>query len=155
MAKEIERKFLIDHTKLPSLKNSVNLLQGYLSINDSGITRIRIHNQTGILTIKSKSTGLSREEFEYAIPYEDAQRLIELSEGTIIKKTRTKIDYNNKIWEIDEFHDRNKGLWLAEVELSNENEHIEIPPWVTKEVTHEKLYYNSYLCFNPYDSWSS
>ena len=125
MAKEIERKFLIDHTKLPSLKNSVNLLQGYLSINDSGITRIRIHNQTGILTIKSKSTGLSRDEFEYAIPYEDAQRLIELSEGTIIKKTRTKIDYNNKIWEIDEFHDRNKGLWLAEVELSNENEHIE------------------------------
>ena len=140
MAKEIERKFLIDHTKLPSLKNSVNLLQGYLSINDSGITRIRIHNQTGILTIKSKSTGLSRDEFEYAIPYEDAQRLIELSEGTIIKKTRTKIDYNNKIWEIDEFHDRNKGLWLAEVELSNENEHIEIPPWVTKEVTHCLLY---------------
>tara|TARA_Y100000816_G_scaffold270146_1_gene233659 strand:+ start:718 stop:1185 length:468 start_codon:yes stop_codon:yes gene_type:complete len=154
MAKEIERKFLVDHTKLPVLKNKIDYLQGYLSVNDSGITRIRIFKKTGILCIKSKSSGISRDEFEYEIPYEDATRLIKLSEGSIIKKTRAKLDFKDKIWEIDEFHDRNKGLWIAEVELRNENESIEVPPWATKEVTLDERYYNSFLCYKPYDTWS-
>ena len=80
--------------------------------------------------------------------------MIKLSEGSIIKKTRAKLDFKDKIWEIDEFHDRNKGLWIAEVELRNENESIEVPPWATKEVTLDERYYNSFLCYKPYDTWS-
>ena len=83
MAKEIERKFLVDHTKLPVLKNKIDYLQGYLSVNDSGITRIRIFKKTGILCIKSKSSDISRDEFEYEIPYEDATRLIKLTESRV------------------------------------------------------------------------
>ena len=96
MAKEIERKFIVDPAKLPGNLSGIDYQQGYISINDSGVTRIRIINDKAVLTIKSKTVEISRDEFEYDIPYKDALRLINLSQGEVIHKTRSVIEYENK-----------------------------------------------------------
>ena len=153
MAKEIERKFIVDPAKLPNDLIGIDYQQGYLSINDSGVTRIRIINDKAVLTIKSKTVEISRDEFEYDIPYKDALRLINLSQGEVIHKTRSVIEYENKTWEVDEFHGKNKGLWLAEIELTDEQEDFIKPNWVMEEVSKDKKYYNSYLCLHPYSIW--
>ena len=153
MAKEIERKFIVDPAKLPNDLIGIDYQQGYLSINDSGVTRIRIINDKAVLTIKSKTVEISRDEFEYDIPYKDALRLINLSQGEVIHKTRSVIEYENKTWEVDEFHGKNKGLWLAEIELTDEKEDFIKPNWLMEEVSKDKKYYNSYLCLHPYSVW--
>ena len=153
MAKEIERKFIVDPAKLPGNLSGIDYQQGYISINDSGVTRIRIINDKAVLTIKSKTVEISRDEFEYDIPYKDALRLINLSQGEVIHKTRSVIEYENKTWEVDEFHGKNKGLWLAEIELTDEQEDFIKPNWVMEEVSKDKKYYNSYLCLHPYSTW--
>ena len=153
MAKEIERKFIVDPAKLPGNLSGIDYQQGYISINDSGVTRIRIINDKAVLTIKSKTVEISRDEFEYDIPYKDALRLINLSQGEVIHKTRSVIEYENKTWEVDEFHGKNKGLWLAEIELTDELEDFIKPNWVMEEVSKDKKYYNSYLCLHPYSIW--
>ena len=103
MAKEIERKFLVNPSTIPFEGTGDELMQGYLSITESGLTRIRVTDKEGFLTIKSNTIGISRDEYEYAIPFDDAKRLIKLSQGEIIHKTRTKVNCDGKIWEIDEF----------------------------------------------------
>ena len=153
MAKEIERKFIVAPAKLPNDLIGIDYQQGYLSINDSGVTRIRIINDKAVLTIKSKTVEISRDEFEYDIPYKDALRLINLSQGEVIHKTRSVIEYENKTWEVDEFHGKNKGLWLAEIELTDEKEDFIKPNWLMEEVSKDKKYYNSYLCLHPYSVW--
>ena len=153
MAKEIERKFIVDPAKLPGNLSGIDYQQGYISINDSGVTRIRIINDKAVLTIKSKTVEISRDEFEYDIPYKDALRLIYLSQGEVIHKTRSVIEYENKTWEVDEFHGKNKGLWLAEIELTDEKEDFIKPNWLMEEVSKDKKYYNSYLCLHPYSIW--
>ena len=154
MAKEIERKFIVDPAKLPGNLSGIDYQQGYISINDSGVTRIRIINDKAVLTIKSKTVEISRDEFEYDIPYKDALRLINLSQGEVIHKTRSVIEYENKTWEVDEFHGKNKGLWLAEIELTDEKEDFIKPNWLMEEVSKDKKYYNSYLCLHPYSVWN-
>ena len=153
MAKEIERKFIVDPAKLPGNLSGIDYQQGYISINDSGVTRIRIINDKAVLTIKSITVEISRDEFEYDIPYKDALRLINLSQGEVIHKTRSVIEYENKTWEVDEFHGKNKGLWLAEIELTDEKEDFIKPNWAMEEVSKDKKYYNSYLCLHPYSTW--
>ena len=153
MAKEIERKFLVNQSKIPSEGISDELMQGYLSITESGLTRIRVTNKQGFLTIKSKTTGISRDEYEYEIPFEDANRLISLSQGEIIHKTRKKINYDGKIWEIDEFHGKNKGLWLAEIELTDPDESFSKPEWILDEVSNDEKYFNSSLSVKPFCTW--
>ena len=153
MAKEIERKFIVDPAKMPNDLIGIDYQQGYLSINDSVVTRIRIINDKAVLTIKSKTVEISRDEFEYDIPYKDALRLINLSQGEVIHKTRSVIEYENKTWEVDEFHGKNKGLWLAEIELTDEQEDFIKPNWAMEEVSKDKKYYNYYLCLHPYSTW--
>ena len=153
MAKEIERKFLVNPSIIPFEGTGDELMQGYLSITESGLTRIRVTGKEGFLTIKSKTIGISRDEYEYAIPFDDAKRLIKLSQGEIIHKTRTKVNYDGKIWEIDEFHGKNEGLWLAEIELATLNEPFSKPRWVLKEVSEDERYFNSNLSMNPFCEW--
>ena len=153
MAKEIERKFLVNPSKISFEGSGDELKQGYLSITDSGLTRIRITSKQGFLTIKSKTIGISREEYEYEIPIDDANRLIQLSTGEVVHKTRTKVTYDGKIWEIDEFHGKNEGLWLAEIELATSNESFSKPGWVLEEVSQDERYFNSNLSIKPFCEW--
>ena len=82
---------------------------------------------------------------------EDADYLMNnLCVNEIIEKTRYKAPYKGKVWDVDEFHGNNNGLWVAEVELEYEEEDVNIPSWAGKEVTGEIQYYNAYLSKHPF-----
>ena len=153
MGKEIERKFLVDKSCLPNNLKGTKYTQGYISITDSGIVRVRIKGDIGVITIKSAGLGISRDEFEYQIPIDDAKSLLELFNNGVIYKTRYDIVYEGKKWEIDQFHRDNEGLWIAEIELQSEQESFQVPEWVLEEVTGNEKYYNSYLSKHSFKSW--
>ena len=155
MAKEIERKFLVDQGLVPKNIIGEEYIQAYIAINDQGIVRIRIKGSIALLTIKTSEKGMTRNEFEYEVPLEDAKSLVELFNDKIIYKTRYKITIDKKLWEVDEFHKENKGLWLAEIELESENELFSLPEWIKKEVTGDQKYFNAYLSENPFKSWNN
>jgi adenylate cyclase len=143
--KEIERKFLVDPDKLPKMHNGIKIMQGYLAESPTKtLARVRIYGDKGFLTIKGKNKGMTRPEFEYEIPLEDAVELMKLTDK-IVEKTRYRLGVKGKIWEIDFFQGNNEGLILAEVELASEKEVVEIPCFATEEVTEDPKYYNSNL----------
>lgn len=153
MAKEIERKFLVLDQTYKQYAKGVYYRQGYLSSNPS--VRVRIIDQEAFLTIKGATTGFSRSEFEYRIPYEDGLEMLqELSKKPIIEKYRYKMEYAGFIWEIDEFLSENEGLIVAEIELEAEDQEFQKPPFIGEEVTFDKRYRNSSLVSNPYRNWS-
>ena len=153
---EIERKYLISSLDFKKESFAQNhIAQGYLNSNPERTVRIRIKGKKGYLTIKGigSESGASRLEWEQEIPVEDAVQLLEICENGVIEKTRYEVKSGKHIIEIDEFHGENKGLYIAEIELENENESIEKPMWLGKEVTGEKRYYNSYISLNPFKNW--
>ena len=154
MAIEIERKFLIKHIPLNLVKYSHHIKQGYIVNDSQKVIRVRKKANQYYLTIKGNTIGISRSEFEYAIPKNDAENLFDqfCLLGTI-EKTRHYVANKNHLWEIDEFHGRNDGLIVAEIELDSEDEVFEIPNWVDQEVTSEKKYYNMNLLKNSYITW--
>ncbi len=154
MGLEIEKKFLKKNDNWKQfVSEEKEITQGYLNANPNRTVRVRIAGKRGFLTIKSKSKGSVRSEFEYEIPIEDATELIELCEKPILSKTRFIVKFENHTWEIDVFEKENKGLVVAEIELSKEDEFFLTPDWIGKEVTEETKYYNSQLIENPYSEW--
>ncbi len=153
MAKEIERKFLVDAGKLPTLPKGHIMKQGY--VPTQGITvRARISDDQAFLTLKGRATGLSRSEFEYPIPVKDAQEILnELCAHPLIEKTRYLIPRGEHTWELDIFEGDNQGLIVAEIELSSEDEAFELPCWVKEEVSYDTKYRNAYLTENPFSKW--
>jgi len=153
MAVEIERKFLIKNDSWREGAIGVNYKQGYLARGKDGTVRVRIAGEKGILTVKGKSVGFSRKEFEYKIPVNDALEMLELCAKPLIEKTRYTISYKNLIWEVDEFRGENRGLIFAEVELLSEDQKIDLPDWIGKEVTGDIKYYNARLVDFPFSKW--
>ena len=146
MGKEIERKYLLKNNNWRSLvSESYSIEQGYLNTDPEKTVRVRIKDNKGILTIKGKNKGISRLEFEYPIPLEDAKELINLCTKPLLIKTRNLVALDNQLWEIDEFGGYHKGLILAEIELSSEEEIVKLPDWIGKEVSNDPRYYNSNL----------
>ncbi|HHJ53342.1 MAG TPA: CYTH domain-containing protein [Caldithrix abyssi] len=155
MGKEIERKYLVKGDSWKELARGVMYRQGYLSTVKERVVRVRTIDDKGYLTIKGISKGISRLEFEYEIPLEDANKMLdELCERPLIEKARYKIEYGGLVWEVDEFFGDNEGLILAEVELSDENQHIELPDWIGEEVSGDPRYFNSNLIKHPYKEWN-
>jgi CYTH domain-containing protein len=151
---EIERKFLVRNDNWRSLAQGTLYRQGYLASKKERTVRVRVAGDRGYLTIKGPVIGIARTEFEYEIPFDDANRMLdELCEKPIIEKIRRKISFRDHIWEVDEFLGENEGLVVAEVELQNENQPIELPDWIGEEVSGQLKYYNSQLAKNPYRKW--
>ena len=154
MALEIERKYLIDLEKIGTLENGVRIKQGYLSTNKDAVVRVRVKNDKAYLTIKGSNSGIARLEFEYEIPLEEANEMLEkLCQKPVIDKTRYLIKHDIHTWEVDIFYGDNEGLVVAEVELSSEDEHINLPIWVKEEVSHDDRYFNSNLMKLPFKDW--
>ena len=150
---EIERKFLIDTSKLPPLASGIKISQGYLLAHSPSI-RIRIANDKAFLTIKGKPiNSISRSEFEYEIPLNDGIELLKECKELIISKTRYEIMYEKHLWELDVFEEENKGLIVAEIELESEDESFTLPSWVTSEVSNDRRYTNANLISHPYSKW--
>jgi adenylate cyclase len=153
MGVEIERKFLLDGDGWRALGQPVLLRQGYLSLDPARVVRVRVEGGKAYITIKGKSKGASRGEWEYPIPLTDANELLKLSEQPIIEKYRRQIEFAGNEWEVDEFTGANQGLLLAEIELDSEDQAFDKPDWIGEDVTHDKRYYNSNLVKHPFSSW--
>ena len=156
MGLEIERKFLVknDTWKKVTFKQII-IKQGYLNSNKNRTVRIRISDNQGFITVKgvSNDSGTTRFEWEKEIDVQEANQLLAICEPNIIEKTRYLVKNGIHIFEIDEFFGANKGLLIAEIELTSENETFEKPSWLGKEVTGNPIYYNASLSKLPFSSW--
>ena len=150
---EIERKFLVVSNDYKLSAKALSIKQAYLSINENMAIRIRIEEIRASINIKSKKSERINNEFEYVVPLDEAQSLMNMSSYPIIKKTRYVLDYKSKTWEVDEFHGDNDGLVVAEIELDDENEVFEFPSWLGDEITADYRYLNSNLARKPFSSW--
>ncbi len=154
MGIEIERKFLLTGTTWKNLAPGTSYRQGYLNSIKERTVRVRTIDDKGFLTIKGISVGATRVEYEYEIPFDDAEKLLnELCEKPIIEKNRYKIPHAGFVWEIDEFFGENDGLVVAEIELESEDQTFDKPEWVGEEVTGDPRYFNSNLIKNPFLKW--
>lgn len=151
---EIERKFLV--RSLEWKKNALGTLfkQGYMSLDPERTVRVRVVGDSGYLTIKGLVRGISRHEFEYKIPFDDACVMLEqLCHRPVLQKKRYKVGHEGLLWEVDEFLDENKGLIIAEVELKYEDQPFVVPKWAGREVSNDPRYFNSSLVKNPWPTW--
>lgn len=154
MAIEIERKFLVKGNQWKGVAHPTIYRQGYIYTHNKTTVRVRIAGNQAYLTIKGKRNGNARSEFEYPIPLEDAEEMLNtLCDRPLIEKTRYQLVVDDLIWEIDEFSGENEGLILAEVELKNEDQLIDLPNWIGEEVTEDERYYNASLVKYPYSKW--
>jgi adenylate cyclase len=156
MPKEIERKFLVRSDIYHSLTKGEYVHQGFLSTEKERVVRVRIKEDKAWITIKGKSAGATRAEFEYEIPKADAQFLLEnLCIRPTIEKYRYRINIEGFTWEVDEFLGENEGLVIAEIELEAEDQEFPMPGWIGEEVTGDPRYYNANLVMNPFKNWKS
>ena len=155
MPLEIERKFLVQNEDWRSLATSRRMLkQFYLATGQRSSVRIRIESEVGAwLTVKSSQSGPTRSEFEYPIPIEEAEQMATMAVDAVVEKVRHIVPFAGLKWEIDEFAGDNEGLVVAEVELCSEDQALELPPWIGKEVTNKKRYFNASLSETPFKSW--
>ena len=154
MGIEIEKKFLLKNDDWRKLAQGKEYRQGYLSSVKERTVRIRTIEDTGYLTIKGVSQGASRAEYEYVIPVDEANAMLDtLCEKPLIEKKRFKISYQGFIWEIDEFYGVNQGLIMAEVELASETQPFAKPEWIGVEVTQDSRYFNANLVHHPFSKW--
>jgi adenylate cyclase len=153
MPQEIERKFLLSGDSWRSGPPGLLCRQGYLISGDKYLVRVRVPGNQGFLAIKGRAKGLARPEYEYEIPVAEARELLDNLCGNKVEKYRYIRKYKGKTWEIDEFIGANKGLMVAELELSLEGETVAVPAWVGAEITHDRRYSNFSLAKRPYRRW--
>lgn len=145
MAKEIERKFLVENANFEAFSTrSYEITQGYLSRRVDATVRVRIRDDKAFLTVKGRNQGIVRDEWEYEIPVSDARDMLDrCAEGAVLSKTRHIVPFEGHVWEVDVFHGSHEGLVVAEVELPSDDAEFPLPTFVGKEVTGDPRYYNS------------
>ncbi len=155
MGIEIEKKFLLRNDAWRKDADAGTAFrQGYLTGSDKASVRVRIEGDNANINIKSATLGITRQEFEYSIPLDDAQSLLDnLCEKPLIEKTRYHLRYVDHVWEIDVFEGENAGLVVAEIELADENEAFARPDWLAEEVSGDPRYYNVSLVKHPFCDW--
>ncbi len=155
MATEIERKFLVRREAWPAdAVAGVRYRQGYLASFPLPVVRVRVAGDRGYLTIKGRTSGIAREEFEYPIPLADAEQMLDtLCATPLIEKVRYRVPYAGFTWEVDAFEGANAGLLLAEVELPAADAPVKLPPWVGREVSDDPRYFNANLVVHPFAEW--
>ena len=157
MGVEIERKFLLaSEAWRAGADGGVRMVQGYFERTPGGPTvRVRIAGRRAFLTVKGAARNLSRSEFEYEIPLEEAQALLDgLDPGEIIEKMRHTFTCDGSVWEVDEFLGANRGLVVAEIELESADQPFVRPEWLGEEVSRISRYLNVELSKLPYTAWT-
>jgi adenylate cyclase len=147
MATETERKFLVKGEFKHLASRKIEIVQRYLTKDPEKTIRIRIADNNAYFTVKGRpeSGRITRKEWEFEIPTEDALEMMKLCIPGKIVKTRYLIPAGNHTFEVDVFHDRNAGLVIAELELSAEEDDFTWPEWLGEEVTGNPYYYNANL----------
>jgi adenylate cyclase len=157
MATEIERKFLVlGDAWRGDVSRSEPMQQGYLAGPPAArcSVRARVSGDAAFLNIKSAMPGVVRDEYEYAIPLDDARRMLETLAGRVVVKVRHHVDVDGHLFEVDEFGGDNAGLVVAEIELPEVDATFPRPAWLGREVSHLVRYYNLNLATHPYARWS-
>lgn len=153
---EIERKFLVSGDGWRGRAEGVLFRQGYIARTQDRTVRVRVAGDKGTLTIKYRGEGIARSEFEYAIPLDEAQALLDgLAPGEIIEKKRFTFEEHGSVWEVDEFMGANDGLIVAEIELASEEQTFVRPEWLGEEVSKVSRYLNVELSHLPYTAWTA
>ena len=146
MAVEIEHKYLVVNDSYRSMATgSCRLAQGYVCREPERTVRVRTGDDKGWLTIKGTTVGDTRMEFEYEIGLKDAEQLLELCVGRIVRKTRYFVPFDGRVWEVDEYEGELAPLVVAEIELPDSGCKYQLPPFVGANVTGDPRYYNSNL----------
>lgn len=153
MAVEIERKFLVVSDAWRDGPPGVRMAQGYLSREPGRTVRVRIAGDKGFLTIKGPVSGISRAEFEYEIPADEARELLAMCPRPWIDKIRHERRHDGRCWEVDEFLGDNAGLVVAEIELDDAAAEFALPAWAGREVSDDPRYFNSRLAVAPWREW--
>jgi len=151
---EIERKFLVQNTNWPRSENRIVMRQGYMAQQGKLVCRVRQKNEQFYLSVKAKIDNLSSYDYEYPIPAEDGETMLnKLCDHAAVSKTRHLIKQDDLTWEIDEFHDANEGLVVAEIELPSADHPFDMPEWLGDEVSDDKRYTNYALYCKPHSQW--
>lgn len=154
MGTEIERKYLVKGDGWRKGAHGKHYRQGYLSTVKERTVRVRIAGDQGYITIKGLTVGDTRPEYEYEIPLDDANEILDnLAEKPIIEKTRYRIPQDDIVWEVDEFEGVNKGLIVAEVEMKSADQKVRLPDWIGEEVSSDPRYFNANLVAKPFTTW--
>lgn len=155
MPKEIERKFLVRKDLWYAIRKpkGQSIRQGYLVTDPAKTVRVRLAGKKAFLAVKGPVTKFTRNEYEYSIPWEQGQEILEKFTSVRVEKVRYTVPFEGKSWEVDEFFGENEGLIVAELELSSENETFTHPQWLGEEVTGDARYYNSNLALYPFKGW--
>jgi len=145
--KEIERKYLIEREDLSFLQSieGKKIKQAYIQNENSRTVRVRTKGEKAFLTVKIGNESLSRDEFEYQIPVQDAISMMEIMNLKVLSKIRYEIKFENNLWEVDVFEGKLDGLIIAEIELKSEDEYFNKPVWLGREVTYDPSYLNAKL----------
>ncbi|MDA7501922.1 CYTH domain-containing protein [Chitinophagales bacterium] len=155
MGLEIERKYLVQGDAWRKEAKAVLFVQGYILAEKDRVVRIRLEGEKAKITIKQELTSRVRNEYEYAIPVEDAEEMLEnLCAKPLIKKHRHFLNFEEHEWVIDEFMGENEGLIVAELELNDAEQEFPKPQWLGEEVTEDKRYYNAVLSQFPFKRWA-
>jgi len=142
---EIERTFLVTDPSWRGDAPGTPIRQGYLLRAVERTVRVRRIGDAGAITVKGPGLRV-RAEFEYPIPAADADALLDtLCEPGTIDKVRHTVDHGGRRWTVDEFCGRHNGLVLAEIELDDPDETVDLPPWVGEEVTDDPAFSNAAL----------
>ena len=154
MTEEIERKFLVTGDAWRAEASGTRFRQGFLSTDPDRTVRVRAAGARGTLTIKGRTVGARRPEYEYEIPLADAEQMLDtLCKRPLIEKVRFELRAGAHLWEIDVFEGDNAGLVVAEIELESEDESFERPDWIGEEVTDDPRYFNANLVESPFRTW--
>jgi adenylate cyclase len=154
MAIEIERKFLVADASCLDGVEGVRIAQGYLSPDPDRTVRVRLAGDKAWITVKGRTEGHTRAEFEFPIPADDATGLLDMCAQPVIDKTRHRVAVGDHVWEVDVFHGENEGLVLAEVELRDESDRPVLPPWIGREVSDDPRFFNANLATMSFRSFS-
>ena len=154
MALEIERRFLLKNDNWKEfITKKIYIEQGYLSKSlDDWISRIRFSGKDFKIALKKHIKGFTNFEFEYTIPRSDGEIIMSNLANTI-KKERFFLKVEKKSWIVDCFKENNYPLKIAEIELSNEEEDLSLPSFISQEITGLTYYSNFSLANKPFSGW--
>ena len=155
VATETEHKFLVNKElwQKAQPRKGEFIRQGYLQNEPDRTVRVRVTKKRAYITVKGPTTGASRDEYEFRIPIKEADEILDKFCGNVIAKTRYRLRFRRRTWEVDVFEGMNEGLILAEIELQSEEQQYKLPSWATDNVTGDMRYYNSYLADKPFSVW--
>ena len=139
MAKEIERKFLINGSIPWDIGEQKLIKQGYIFLSKDKQLRVRIIDHQSFICLKY-TKGLVRDEYE--IPLLDGLEILSKCKFKLEKARNTiRPMSGNYVVDIDSYPN---GLVVAEVEFKSELEANAFVPidWFGEEITGNKIYSN-------------